>query len=199
VFDTAGPGDPHLEIEEYSNSIVDTCSLIMKLKYEGGIDLLLFCVRAGKFTSAIQNNYRLVYEWLCEKKVPIVLVLTGLETEKNMEDWWTRHRYIYDKHGIVVSGHACITAIRLDGRHQRLYEESYHLAWNLVIRHSHDRLRGAYTEDRTWLRGVMQKLRELILRNFKFTQKGKKDITVLTKRCGMSPEVAKELVRRLIP
>lgn len=51
----------------------------------------------------------LFHEWLCEKKVPI-LVLTGLETEQDMEDVWIRFKSTSDKHGIVVDGYACITA-----------------------------------------------------------------------------------------
>lgn len=52
----------------------------------------------------------LFHEWLCEKKVPIVLVLTSLETEQDMEDVWIRLKSTFDKHGIVVDGCACITA-----------------------------------------------------------------------------------------
>jgi hypothetical protein len=58
--------------------------LISKLRKEGGIDLLLFCVRAGRFTSTTQNNYRLFYEWLCEKNVPIV-VASFRENESDFE------------------------------------------------------------------------------------------------------------------
>ncbi|KAJ8593882.1 P-loop containing nucleoside triphosphate hydrolase protein, partial [Rhizopogon salebrosus TDB-379] len=111
VFDTVGLEEPQLGMKEYLDIIVNAYNLIKKLNTEGGIDLLLFCVRAGRVTATLQTNYRLFYEWLCEKKVPIALVLTGLEREpKSMEDWWTRNKHIFAKYEIRVAGHACITA-----------------------------------------------------------------------------------------
>ncbi|KAJ8597346.1 hypothetical protein M405DRAFT_708927, partial [Rhizopogon salebrosus TDB-379] len=111
VFDTIGIEDPLLGMKEYLDVIVNAHNLITKLNQEGGIDLLIFCVRAGRVTATLQTNYRLFYEWMCEKKVPIVLVLTGLEREKdNMENWWTRNKHILAKYEIRVAGHACITA-----------------------------------------------------------------------------------------
>ena len=175
VFDTVGLQDPQLRMQEYLDAIVNAHNLIMKLKKENGIDLLLFCVRAGRFTSTIRNNYRLFYEWLCEKKFPIVLVITGLEREKNMEDWWTRYRGTFDKYKIVVDGHACITAAsHLDGRHQELYQLSRQLVRNLVREHTRDKPSGeskgndgynrgdGYTGSDIggdgWLRKLMRKL-----------------------------------------
>jgi tRNA U34 5-carboxymethylaminomethyl modifying GTPase MnmE/TrmE len=93
VFDTIGLEDPKLEIDEYLNAIVNAHSLITKLKDAGGIDLLLFCVRAGRVTTTFQNNYRLFFEWLGEERVPIVLVLTGLERETRMENWWDMEQW----------------------------------------------------------------------------------------------------------
>jgi GTP-binding protein EngB required for normal cell division len=195
MFDTIGLEDPQLAIEEYLDAIVNAYSLITNLKDAGGIDLLVFCVRAGRFTSAIQSNYRLFYEWLCEKKVPIVLVLTGLEREKNMEDWWTKYKFTFDKYGIFVDGHACITAASgLEGKHQLLYEESRRLIHDLVRKHVHGG--GAYTGGEAWYRRVIQKMWQLTAGKLKFTQR-RKDITVLTKRCGMPPHAAKELASKI--
>jgi len=80
VFDTVGFEEPDLGVKEYLDVINNAYRLIAKLQNGGGIHLLLFCVRAGRLTSTTSNNYRLVYELLCEKKVPIVLV-TGLKRE----------------------------------------------------------------------------------------------------------------------
>jgi len=143
VFDTVGLEEPSLGIEEYLDAILNARSLIKKLEREGGIDLLLFCVRAGRFTSTIRNNYRLFYEWLCEKKFPIVLVITGLEREMNMEDWWDRHGESFEKSKIFVNGHACITAAsNMDGRHQELYQKSRRVVRDLVREHTH--MQGAW-------------------------------------------------------
>ncbi|OAX33354.1 hypothetical protein K503DRAFT_804439 [Rhizopogon vinicolor AM-OR11-026] len=129
VFDTIGLEEPQLGIDGYLEAIKNAHNLITKLDNEGGIDLLLFCVRAGRITATVQNNYRLFHEFLCEKKVPIVLVLTGLERElENMEDWWDKNMQTFHKYNISVAGHACITsAENLEGRSQQLYEESRQL------------------------------------------------------------------------
>jgi hypothetical protein len=140
VFDTVGLEEPQLGTKEYLETIANAYDLIKTLKQAGGIHLLLFCVRAGTFTSSIPNNYQLVYENLCEKKVPVVLVLTGLEREENMEDWWTKYKGTFEKHSIIVDGHVCITAANgLDRRRQELYELSRQFVRKVAREHSHDR------------------------------------------------------------
>ncbi|KAG1812485.1 uncharacterized protein BJ212DRAFT_1369968, partial [Suillus subaureus] len=133
VFGTVGLEEPQLGIKEYLESVKNAYRLIKELYRRGGIDLLLFCVRAGRVTATLQSNYRLFYEFLCEKKVPIVLAITNLERELRMEDFWERNHSTFDKYQIQVAGHACITvANRLDGRHKHLYEESRITIRNLV-------------------------------------------------------------------
>jgi hypothetical protein len=200
VFDTVGLEEPQLGMKEYLDIIVNAHNLITKLNDEGGIDLLLFCVRAGRFTATIQNNYRLFYEWLCEKKVPIILVLTGLEREKNMEDWWTNYKATFDKYKIIVNGHACITAAKgLDGRHKELYEDSRRLVCKLVTYHTRGK-GDTWNGNEGWRRGeglfmrFMDKLRELLSGSI---PKKKNIVTVLTKRCGMPREAAIELASQI--
>jgi len=198
MFDTIGLEEPQLGMKEYLDVIVNAHNLVAKLDTEGGIDLLVFCVRAGRVTATLQTNYRLFYEWLCEKKVPIVLVLTGLERENNMEDWWDRNKLVFQRYGINVADHACITAAsKLDGRHQQLYEQSRTLVRDLVIRHTDDREGVAYRGGEGWYKDVIQKLWGLTLGRVKFTPKRKNIENVLTKRCGMPPVAAKELATRI--
>jgi hypothetical protein len=194
VFDTAGIEDPHLDMKQYLDIIVNAYNLITKLNQEGGIDLLLFCVRAGRVTTTLQTNYRLFYEWLCEKKAPIVLVLTGLEREKdNMEDWWNRNEQIIAKYEIRVAGHACITAANnLDGRHKQLYEESRGLVRDLVKTHAQGKV-GAWDGGEGSFIRFLHKLRELLQ-----GRPGKKDVVgVLTNRCHIPPEAAKQLAESI--
>ena len=188
VFDTIGLEEPELGMEEYLKTILNARNLIMELDKKGGIDLLLFCVRAGRVTATIQNNYRLFYEWLCEKKVPIVLVLTGLERETVMEDWWDRNKGTMDKHKIVVDDHACITAANnLDGRHRVLYEESRQLVRSLVRKHTYDRPEGGWKAGDDWLKRFVRSLKELLLGD---SMKKKDVVTILTTRCGVPREAA---------
>ena len=200
VFDTIGLEEHQLGMEEYLDAIENAYTLIKKLKDEGGIHLLLFCVRAGRLTSTILENYRLFYECICEKKVPIILVLTGFEREQNMDDWWYKYKLTFDKYGIVLDGHACINAANgPDEMQQRLYEESRHLVRNLVTRCTRTDV-GYKRDDRSkggkkskW--GNEWKLLELLPGNH--TPKKKDIIHVLTKRCGMPQQAAVQLAKQI--
>jgi predicted GTPase len=137
VFDTVGLMEPQLGSEEHPDAIENARTLIKELDNEGGIDLLIFCVRPRRSTAAIENNYRrFCTELLRKKKIPIILVVTGLEGEEIMEDWWLRNKDTFDQYNIVLDGHACIIAASLDGRHQRLYEESRQLVRDLIKEHA---------------------------------------------------------------
>jgi len=163
MFDTIGLED-HQGIDGYLGAIEDARNLIAALRNEGGLHLLLFCVRAGRLTSTTENNYRLFYEYLCEKKVPVVLVITGLEEEQNIDAWWDRAKPNFDKHGIIVDGHACITAVSgSDQRHQQFYDKSHRLVCNLVTRHCMvDEYKGGdgTKKGEGWFSKLMRKLKQ---------------------------------------
>ncbi|KAG1741505.1 P-loop containing nucleoside triphosphate hydrolase protein [Suillus paluster] len=192
VFDTVGLEEPQLGIKEYLESIDSAYELVKKLDAEGGIDLLLFCIRAGRPTATIQSNYRLFYEFLCEKKVPIVLAITNCEREQRMEDWWGRNQGTLERYQIEVAGHACITAdVKSDSRHQALYEESRVAIRDLVKKHISDEQKPAWIGGENLFVSLMRRLKELLERNSRLRRK---DVASrLTKRCGISKEVAKQL------
>ncbi|KAG9316433.1 P-loop containing nucleoside triphosphate hydrolase protein [Chiua virens] len=80
-----------------------------------GVDLLLYCVRGTRVRQALLRNYNLFYAAVCRKKVPVALVVTGLENyEGDMEDWWTEHEKDLIKHGMRFDAHACVTTIHSD-------------------------------------------------------------------------------------
>ncbi|KAG1840222.1 P-loop containing nucleoside triphosphate hydrolase protein [Suillus tomentosus] len=196
VYDTIGLEAPQLGIKEYLEFVENAYQLVKQLDKQGGIDLLLFCVRAGRVTATLQNNYRLFHEFLCEKKIPIVLAITNLERENRMEDWWERNKGTFDKYQIKVAGHACITtADRLDGRHKDLYEES-----RVTIRDLIDKFT-ANEQKQTWSGGdnlfvsLTRKLKELLKGS---SHVRRKDLVPhLTKGCGISREVAKQLANMI--
>jgi len=188
VFDTVGLAEQEFRKTEYLEAIESSYNLVTQLAREGGIDLLLFCMRAGRITTTTQANYRLFYEWLCEKKVPIVLIITGLDTERNMEDWWDRRNGHLRTYDILVDGHACITAAK---ELKEKYEESVHLVRQLVIQHT----RGM--QEARENRSIIQNPSGLILGNFYSTPKRKDVVTILTKRCGMRPEAARYLASKI--
>ncbi|KAF8557973.1 hypothetical protein OG21DRAFT_1434097 [Imleria badia] len=80
-----------------------------------GIDLLLYCVRGTRVRQALLRNYNIFYAAICRKKVPVALVVTGLENyEGDMEGWWTEHEKDLMKHGMRFDAHACVTTIHSD-------------------------------------------------------------------------------------
>ncbi|KAG1826352.1 hypothetical protein EV424DRAFT_1391845 [Suillus variegatus] len=197
VFDTVGLEETQLGIKEYLEAVDNAYKLIKKLDAEGGVDLLLFCIRAGRLNATIQSNYRLFHEFLCEKKVPIVLVITHLEREARMDDWWDRQQSTFEKtYGIRVADHACITAAnRLDGRHKDRYEESRVTVRTLVEKFTVDDQKSLWAGGNSRFVSFMRKLKGFLPEPLDVK---KKDIVSrLMQRCNLSPDVAKQLAQMI--
>jgi tRNA U34 5-carboxymethylaminomethyl modifying GTPase MnmE/TrmE len=193
VFDTVGLNEPQLGVMGYLETVGNAYRLIKMLEKQGGINLLLFCIRASRITAMLQSNYRLFHEFLCEKKVPIVLVITNLERENRMEDWWDRNYRTFQNYQIEVAGHACITAAnRLDGRYRKLYEESRITIRNLVQQFTTDWQKTARIGEDKVVASLIIKLKELLPVNMHV--KEKKIVSHLRERCGVSRNVARRLV-----
>ncbi|KAG2151277.1 uncharacterized protein EDB93DRAFT_310004 [Suillus bovinus] len=193
IFDTIGLEEPQLGVSQYLDAVENAHSLIQTLDSQGGIDLLMFCMRAGRLTATLLNNYRLFNEFLCEKKVPIVIVITYLENEEGeMDEWWKRNKETFRDQGFHVAGHACITAIR--GSCPERHAQSRTTIHELVKESTADGQRQAWKGGDNLFVSLMQKLRELLLGK----PRSKKEIASrLTKRCGLSLDVAKQLADRI--
>ncbi|KAG1856375.1 P-loop containing nucleoside triphosphate hydrolase protein [Suillus subalutaceus] len=172
MFDTIGLEEPRLQTADYLTAISNAYGLINTLKERArGVDLLLFCIRGGRVTSTMQSNYRLFFEFLCEEKVPLVLVVTNLERESRMEDWYTRNVGHLEEHNIRSAGHACITAANLlDGRHRDKYEESRGILRRVVEAHCNASMEG-WTGGEGWFSPFvsLSKLVEFVVRRPKKT------------------------------
>ncbi|KAG0704674.1 P-loop containing nucleoside triphosphate hydrolase protein [Suillus ampliporus] len=193
VFDTVGLEGPRLQTGEYLSAIANAYGLINTLKERGGISLLLFCVRGNRVTATMQSNYRLFFEFLCEEKVPLALVVTNLEREENMEDWYTRNKHHLEKYNIKSVGHACITAASLlDGRHREKYEESRGILRGVVQAHCTASMLG-WTGGQGWFASLISKLVDFVTGRPKKTDV----IGILTKRCGMTKEVAQQVAQQI--
>lgn len=203
VFDTVGLEEPQLGIGHYLDIVENSYKLIQYLEKRGGIDLLLFCMRAGRLTTTLQTNYRLFHEFLCDKKVPIVVVITYLENEAGeMDNWWKRNSDIFEEREVRVNGHACITAIK--GNYPKRYEESRHTIRKLIKEFTVEGRKEAWEGGDNVFVSFIRKLKELLVGKKNAGKKkslftGKKDVVVscLTKRCGLSPDVAKQLADRI--
>ncbi|KAG2746430.1 hypothetical protein P692DRAFT_2041402 [Suillus brevipes Sb2] len=195
VFDTVGLEESCLQTRDYLTAILNACGLINTLKERGGVNLLLFCIRAGRVTATMQSNYRLFFEFLCEKKVPLALVVTHLEREVRMEDWYTRNMGHLEKHNIRSAGHACITAAILDGRYGDKYEESRSTLRRVVEAHCNASMEG-WTGGQGWLTSFIRKLVEFVVGRPKKTDSDDV-IGVLTRRCGMTNKAAQQVAKQI--
>ncbi|KAF8547269.1 hypothetical protein OG21DRAFT_1388765, partial [Imleria badia] len=113
LWDTVGLEEPEKDPNAYVGAVEKAVQLIRRLNATGGISLFLFCIRGNRVTATTQSNYRLFYEVLGKKEVPIALAVTHLEREPDMEEWWQRNGKTLEKSGIHSAAHACITT--LDG------------------------------------------------------------------------------------
>ncbi|KAG1764878.1 hypothetical protein EV702DRAFT_1204802 [Suillus placidus] len=196
LFDTVGLDSPTMDSASYLDALVKAHELIVSLKNQGGIHGLLFCIKGGRVSRTIQQNYRLFYEFLCQEKVPLALIVTNLENEVNMDDWWTRNKAHVEKSGVVPVTQVCITTIK---GHQNAYENRYLESRKKV----HDMLRvlgsaEPYSMDvSSWFARLCRLLPEFLLSAKTLGRSRQKMLRMLTKRCKLRKEDAMQLLQRI--
>ncbi|KAI6169536.1 P-loop containing nucleoside triphosphate hydrolase protein [Pisolithus thermaeus] len=189
IWDTVGLEEPQMGVNGYYAAVVKAYNLIQKLSRAGGVDLLLFCIRGNRITATTQSNYRLFYEVLCNKQVPIALIITHLEREHRMEEWWTRNEGSILKYGIKCAGHACVTGITDKAEK---FRESRDAISTLLSQHDN---RGRFTMPQDpWFIRLLEHLASLVSPN---SSVGKDISRNLIKRCGLDVETAQRLAGQL--
>lgn len=147
LWDTAGLNEGDQGTVTDMKAVASLYKLLKSL--EGGVSLLVFCIRAPRINDAAHKNWKLFREVICRKEVPIVVVVTHLENEEPMDDWWQKNEKRFreyemnpcSEHG---SGVACVTASKgklRKGRHafQDEYEESQSKVRELIVQnHLHN-------------------------------------------------------------
>ena len=185
IWDTMGLDEPQMSANSYHDAIVKARALIRKLNEAGGVDLLLFCISGGRMAPMTKTNYQLFYEGLCGKKVPIALVITRLERENRMEDWWERNEASLLKYGMQIAGHTCVTG--LEDEVQK-YKESMDVMLHLLSQY--DNCGRFSMPSEPWLSRLLQAPAYL----FSTSTPATKDVArILTNQCGLDPEVAHRL------
>lgn len=109
LYDTAGLNEPEAGTVSHEQGIQNLRSLANDLKT---VNLLVYCIRGSRFRKILAKNYKFVCNNIYgrHRKVPVLLVITGLENEDNMDGWWEENKE--DFRGMEFCGHACITARR---------------------------------------------------------------------------------------
>ena len=139
-WDTAGLNEGDAGTVVAKDAIINLYMLLKSL--ENGISLLVYCIRGPRIRDSTVTNYKMFYHGLCQEKVPIVLVVTGLEAEESMDEWWTRNGKRFNKQKMTFSGQACVTATKgkiRKGTHmfEQEYEESTGKVRKLVDENCH--------------------------------------------------------------
>ena len=185
LWDTVGLEEPEKGPHGYVGAIEKAVQLIRRLNASGGISLFLFCMRGNRITATTQSNYRLFYEILGKKEVPMALAVTHLEREaSDMEDWWVRNSKLLEKNGIHSAGHACITALEGHAR----YAESRNILQGLLARFDDQ---GKFSmPSEAWLGRILKGLGSLVEKSF---PRGKDLVRILTKRCSLDSDVAQRV------
>jgi len=198
LHDTAGQHEAKggMKDIEYLNAVHQAYSLISRLEQSGGISLLVYCMRFGRVTIAMQQTYNLFVEVFCNRQVPVVIVVTHLERYGCMEEWWKKHEKDINDYELKSDGHACITTIRgLEDTHLKNYEQSRMAIEKLLLEHSG---RPPWKDERiSWVKRLMGHMRNwLSPRHVKHID-GAGLRKKLINRCGFSPDDAKLLAKKM--
>ncbi|KAF5326018.1 hypothetical protein D9611_001007 [Ephemerocybe angulata] len=134
----------------------------------GGVSLLVFCIRGRRFRAILRHHYDLIYRRTCwYKRVPIILVVNGLENETGrMDDWWATHRVEFERNKMRFEEVACVVstrgkAVKGGGKGHMLdeeYQESLQVLRSAIRRNCLEK--GKTFKQATWLESVVRQFRD---------------------------------------
>ncbi|KAG1778922.1 hypothetical protein EV702DRAFT_144856 [Suillus placidus] len=163
LFDTAGLNEGTAGTVPAAKADENLKSLLHELMSprSDGIGLLVYCVRSTRARRALIRNYNIFYSAICRKKVPIVVVVTGLENEPDMESWWSANGKEFKSRGMHFEDHACVTTLRkhsgISDVFTRRIEESSEVLRNLVVNNCSD-----WVVDDSWFKQSLAAVRNMI-------------------------------------
>ncbi|KAF5353322.1 hypothetical protein D9756_007988 [Leucocoprinus leucothites] len=132
LWDTAGLNEGEYGSVPAELALANLHSLIRQL--DKGISLLAYCIRASRYRDILKVNYDLFTRIICQGEIPVVLIVTGLENEPRMSDWWASNKREFSRRGLSFVDCACVTTIK--GRNDvflGLYEESRRTIRGLIM------------------------------------------------------------------
>ena len=132
IFDTAGLDEGEEGRVPHSKAVQGLYTLIRKLD---GVSLLVFCMR-GRVKANTRANWLLFNKVICGEKVPIIAVVTGLEDEVNLDDWWNdENKKVFKSYDMKPSGVSCVVAVRgNNNQYAEMYRESQDKLRKLILR-----------------------------------------------------------------
>ena len=87
---------------------------------------MVLVVRAPRIKDSTVANWRLFRDIICQGKVPTSLIITGLEEEEDLDQWWRDYKGKFEDYEIVPYTVACVTASRGKAlRNGHVYDVKY--------------------------------------------------------------------------
>ncbi|KXN85170.1 hypothetical protein AN958_11592, partial [Leucoagaricus sp. SymC.cos] len=119
-WDTAGLNEGDAGTVPATTALSHLRDLVERL--QDGLSLLVYCIRGARYRDILKVNYDIFTEIICQGEIPVVVVVTGLEHEERMDDWWIANESEFTSRGMKFQRHACVTTIK--GR-KDMFEEEY--------------------------------------------------------------------------
>ncbi|KAG2346145.1 hypothetical protein BDR05DRAFT_66499 [Suillus weaverae] len=185
LFDTAGLNEGNISAVPAAKAETELKSLLRGLMSPGsdGIGLLVYCVRSTRAHQALIRNYDLFYSVICRKKVPIVVVITGLENEADMQAWWHTNAKEFKSRGMHFQDHACVTTLHkhigISDVFTRRITESREMMRNLIVNNCSE-----WAVDDTWFNQSFADARYVMRHNWNSERSSPSTLII----CGASPK-----------
>ena len=112
IYDSTGLNQSLKGTVPGPQAVAGLFKLIRGLAASDGIDFLVMVIRPEAIKERTVKNYKLLFKNLCQEEVPVAIVITGLEHEETMDDWWKRNEKRFRSQGMTFKGHACVTTIK---------------------------------------------------------------------------------------
>jgi len=130
-----------------------------------GINLLVYCIRGARFRDILCVNHDLFTGIICQGKVLVVAVITGLENEERMDDWWKENKEEFEARGLSFEEVACVTTskgkMKVDSfMFEEEYKESEKKVRELLQKHCKEVLRPWKNESESWFLDIGVRMRE---------------------------------------
>ena len=151
VYDTCGLNEGERDRALNWKAVEGLYTLLRQLN---GVSLLVYCMR-GKLTESSRGNWMLFNKVICDEKVPIIAVVTGLEHAEALEHEAAKAKSHFETSGMRPKELCCIVSIQ--GKHnefEELYNHSQQMLQKLVAESCSRRKWSTETED--WFGRIYQ-------------------------------------------
>ena len=159
------------------------------------LNLIMYCIRGSRLTDIARVNYDLFYGIICEGKVPIVLVITGLELGNDMDQWWNSNRKVIERMGMTFEGHTCVTTTKGRGD---IYKEKFRVSEGKVWASLKDHCNPIpWTPRQEWLAEVPNRMDTYMKEYNSRTGKERRVLPMLDHRAQKASDPSKSVCRPL--